>query len=146
DRPKFAEVRGAHQRSGSRCQVDLRQEMQGVGIDDRGNRAARERRLQKVRARPAWLPAQARTDHYRVSPVEDFRDWWLELVAKRGFDGQQIGEAGLRRGDRLARSNELDETSAGGKSGTGGVECGAAHPVGAADDADAAAIAFVHLW
>src|SRR5207237_3378212 len=81
ERPKFAEVRGAHEGTTARRHVCTKQ-VERIGIDDRWDRPARERRLQKVRARLAWLPAQARTDHYRVSPVGALRDWRLELVRK----------------------------------------------------------------
>src|SRR5207237_7943996 len=69
----------------------------------------------------------------------------LELVAERRFDGQYIGKTRLRGGDRFARGDQFHKASPGGEGGAGGVQRGAAHAVGSADNTDTAAIAFMHL-
>src|SRR2546426_38292 len=119
--------------------------MESVRINNRRHRTARQNTRDKALSRLARLSAQAGPEDDRIGPLDSFQDLRLRRLAERGLDGQDVREAGLRRSDRLAGGHERHQSGPGGKGATGGMERGAAHPICAADDTDATAIALMHL-
>jgi hypothetical protein len=117
--------------------------MQCVGIDDRGHWSALEHSCNEVGSRR--LTTQTGTKHKRVSPLEGLSNCGLELPAEGRLDREYIRETRRCGGNRVARGDELHETSPGGEGGTRGMECRAAHSVGTADDTHPAAVPLVHL-
>ena len=136
---KLAEVRGQDERS---LGCGALKQRERIGVDDRRDRPAGERRLEELA--PGRLAPQAGPDDQGIRPFERLRRLLLELGPERRLHRQHVGEARARRVDRFRPGDELHESGAGGERRPGGVQRGARHSVGAAYDGDAPSVALVH--